>query len=169
MKKSIIALTALVAATVGFQTQAQAGHKYNKASGFQFEVQLGDGIGFRIGDNISKVHQPYKRAHRRYKAYKKPSGYKKPYIYQNDYVYKRRYRCDVAGKYAIKRSLRNRGFYDIRWVKQRGRFYSVKAISSRGHLVRLRINGCNYRIVNRRIIQAYPALWSQGNPWKTYW
>jgi len=149
MKKTLIALTALVAATVGFQSQAQAGPRHNSGSGFQFEIDLGNGSGFSIGNGFRRVHQPYRYSDRRY--------------WRGDrYRYDRRYfRCNIAGKRSIRRSLRGRGFYDIRQLRRYGKIYSAKAVSPRGYLMKLKINGCNYRIVKRRIIKTYP--------WRTSW
>jgi len=156
MKKTLIALTALVAATVGLQTQAQAGHRYTDGPGFQFDVQLGNGAGFTAGEGYRRVHQSYRYSDRRNRRGK-------------HYGYKRRYRCYVAGKRQVRRSLRSRGFYDIRRLRRYGKIYSAKAVSPRGYLVKLRINGCNYRIVNRRIIRDYRATWSGGYAWGRYW
>ncbi len=160
MKKTLIALTTLVVATVGFQGQAQADYKHRSGSGLQFDVQLGNGIGFYIGNSNSD---------RRYKRNSERYGYKKHHRYQDRHGYKRRHRCRIAGKRSIRRSLRHRGFYDIHRVRRHGRIYSAKAVSPRGHLVKLKINACNHRIVKRRIIRSYPTVWSQNNSWRTYW
>jgi hypothetical protein len=150
MKKTLIALTALVAATVGFQTQAEAGHRHNGSSGVQFGVQLGNGTGFSIGNGFRRVHQTNRYSGRRY---------------GNRY----RYRCNLVGKRAIKRSLRYRGFYNIRRVRRSGQIYSAKAVSPRGYWVSMRINGCNNRILNRRILKRYTTTWARDYYGRNYW
>lgn len=157
MKKTIIALTALIAATVGFQSQAQAGQKVN----IGFEVQLGNGF------SVHKIHQSNKYSHKHNKRHKRKGrryGNKKHFHGHNYY-----HRCRIAGKRSIRRSLRRHGFYDIHQVRRYGRMYSAKAVSPRGHLVKVKINGCNRHIIKRRIIRSYPTVWSQGNSWRTYW
>jgi len=160
MKKTLIALTALVAATVGFQGQAQAESRHYNGSSLQFDVQLGNGFGIRIADRKSQ-----KRNRRHVERY----GYKKHHRYQERYGYNRRHRCYRAGKRSIRRSLRHRGYYDIHRVRRYGRIFSAKAVSPRGHLVKLKINGCNHRIIKRRVIHAYPTVWSNGYSQRTYW
>ncbi len=160
MKKTLIALTALVAATVGFQSQAQAGHNHNSRSG---ALQFGNGSGLSIGNGFSRVHQPYGYSPRR----PRPYGYKKPYNYNNGYI--RPYVCNIAGKRKVRRSLRSRGFYDIRRIRQNGKIYSAKAVSPRGYLVKLKVNGCNLRIVKRKVIRNYSPGYNYGNARRTNW
>ncbi len=158
MKKTLIALAALVAATVGFQTQAEAGHRHNSRSGIQFDLQLGNGTGFSIGNGFRRVHQPYRYSGRRY-------GQR----YGQRYRYRPAYRCNLIGKRAIKRSLRYRGFYNIRRVRRSGEIYSAKAVSPRGYWVSMRINGCNNRILSRRILKRYTATWARDTYGRNYW
>ena len=156
MKKTLIALTALIAATVGFQSQAEAGHYHNKKSGVQFELQFGNGSGITIGNGFTRVHRPY-------------GYYKKRYNHNRGYGYRRPYICNIAGKRAVRRSLRARGFYDIRRIRQIGKIYKARATSPRGYRVKLKVNGCNLRIVKRKIIRNYSPGYSYGPAWRTYW
>ncbi len=173
MKKTLIALTALVAATVGFQAQAEAGHYRNNNSGVQFELQFGNGSGITIGNGFTRVHQPYGYNSRRHRPNVDRYGYKKPNKYNRGYGYQRPYVCNIAGKRAVRRSLRARGFYDIRRIRQIGKIYKAKATSPRGYRVKLKVNGCNLRIVKRKIIRnyspGYSPGYSYGNAWRTYW
>ena len=146
MKRTLIALTTLVAATVGFQGQAQAG---NNNLGLSIEFALGDGLGVRIGNGVKLVDHRH-RSHRRHGERR---GYNRHHHYQDRHGYKRRHRCFRSSKRSIRRSLRHRGFHDIHRVRKHGRIFSAKAVSPRGYLVKLKINGCNHRIVKRRIIR----------------
>jgi len=169
MKKTLIALTALVAATVGFQSQAEAGRNHKSKSGVQFELQFGNGSGLTIGNGFSRVHQPYGYSPKRNRRNVDRYGDKKPYNYNRGYGYQRPYVCNIAGKRAIRRSLRARGFYDIRRIRQSGKIYKAKATSPRGYRVKLKVNGCNLRIVKRNIIRNYSPGYSYGNARRTYW
>ena len=169
MKKTLIALTALVAATVGFQAEAEAGHNHKSKSGIQFELQFGNGSGLTIGNGFTRVHQPYGYNKKRHKRNVDRYGYKKPYKYNKGYGYQRPYVCNIAGKRAVRRSLRARGFYDIRRIRQFGKLYTAKAVSPRGYLVKVKVNGCNLRIVKRKIIRNYSPGYGYGNAWRTYW
>lgn len=167
MKKTIIALTALVAATVGFQGQANAGHKHN--SGFNVGVHFGNGSGFSGGKISHKVHKKQGHKKKWHKSHGNVYGYNKHNYYQDRHGYGRRHRCRIAGKRSIRRSLRNRGFYNINKVRRHGRIYSAKATAPSGYRMKLRINGCNFRIVNRKIIPTYSSIRSQNNYGNKYW
>ncbi len=155
MKRTLIALTALAATTFGLQSQALAGHKLKPQSGLQIEFSIGDKASVRY------AHGPRRyRQQRRYREFQKRNYLRRDF---------RQRGCYVADRRSIKRSLRQRGFYDINRLRRQGRFFSAKAISPRGHLVKVKVNGCNYRIVKRKILRPYPPVRYYGGSWGANW
>ncbi len=116
----VIALTALV-------TTAPA-----QAESFSFGIYgAHGGVTFRSGDHSLPVHgRNYRRDNRRWDNRRW------------DYVH---YRMPPR---QIRRSLRHRGFHDIRFTDRHGRFYRARATGPRGGRLALTIRARDGRIVN---------------------
>lgn len=74
-----------------------------------------------------------------------------PNYYAPRYVAPRPVR-DVMTRREIRRSLRNRGFYDFRRIVRRGNDYVVVAKNRRGRLLRVRVNGFDGHIERRTVL-----------------
>lgn len=140
MNKIILAFAIMFGATLAVQGEAQAKKNHH---------------GHHNNHNNHNQHKKH------FKQFKKSWGYNHGHSYNK---YSRR-RCHVAGRYSIKRSLRNRGYYGIRKLHRNGILYSARAVSPNGYLVKLKINGCNYRIVKRRTVRPFPVAWQRNNNW----
>ena len=128
----VIALTALV-------TTAPA-----QAESFSFGIYgANGGVTFRSGDHYQPVHgRNYRRDDRRRddrpvrgRDYRRDSRHW-------DYVH---YRMSPR---QIRRSLRHRGFHDIRFTDRHGRFYRARATGPRGGRVALTVRSRDARIID---------------------
>lgn len=158
MFKRLLIAASFVAASLSFQTSAQANGGV--------VVKIGGGHGFHKGTRVhKKFHKPRRKIHRQRQVYKKPVHrapvYKAP-VYKapvhKRFVYKapKHYqgaRHHTLSNKQLRHRLKAKGLYNIRFVDRYNGVAKVIAHNHRGYIAKYSVSTLHGHILSGRVIR----------------